>query len=178
MTQGLNPYLLTSLTLAGRFFTTALPRKPDISSWLDLNCASLADTAQRWGCVLYGIITRGAGLWIVPSLDKMAFARLLHQETTLLLSVINMYFLKLCLFYLFIWLCQALLWSCSMKTPSCSMWIQFSDQGWNQRWNQGWKPGPRTPLLRAWSPSHWTTREVSIYILREELKTSHFLSSP
>ena len=32
----------------------------------------------------------------------MAFARLLHQETTLLLSVINMYFLKLCLFiYLF-----------------------------------------------------------------------------
>ena len=100
---GIEPISLNvSYIIAGGFFTTALPRKPDISSWLDLNCASLVDTSQRWDCVLYGIIMCGAGLWIVPSLDKMAFARLLHQETTLLLSVINMYFLKLCLFiYLF-----------------------------------------------------------------------------
>ena len=96
---GIEPISLNvSYIIAGGFFTTALPRKPDISSWLDLNCASLVDTSQRWDCVLYGIIMCGAGLWIVPSLDKMAFARLLHQETTLLLSVINMYFLKLCLF--------------------------------------------------------------------------------
>ena len=99
MTQGLHPYLLTSLALAGGFFTTALPRKPDISSWLDFNCASLAETSQRWGCVLYGIITCGAGFCTVPSLDKMAFARLLHHEATLLLSVINMYFYLFLFFF-------------------------------------------------------------------------------
>ena len=42
--------------------------------------------------------------------------------------------------------------SCSVQTLSCSMWDLVH--------LPGIKPGP--PTFGAWSPSHWTTREVPI----------------
>ena len=46
------------------------------------------------------------------------------------------------------------IFSCSMQTLSCGMWDLVPWPGIK----------PRPPALGAWSLSHWTTREVPLFV--------------
>ena len=102
----------------------------------------------------------------VPTVEVLFFIQV-HQSH---LAFSDFYFYNLkniyIYIYLFIWLCWVFIaahgiliakcgiFSCGMQTLSCGMWVLVP-------W-PGIKAGP--PALGAWSLSHWTTREVLIFI--------------